>query len=229
MPVPLMPPPTTSRSTGSFELTSDARRSDPLAAPPPAALSGTGSRRAAIALGAGGRPAQGVALRANRASLQGRPAPPAPPAPGHRGPAACHRTRCCPTMKFGIGQPVPRKEDPRLVAGQRPLRRRRRPAGPGLRASSLRSPQAHGRAAPARRRRGAGRAGRARGLHRGRHGARRLWPAAVQAAAQEPRRQPAVRAAAPDLGDATGCATSASRWRWWWPRARARGAAMRPS
>ena len=36
-------------------------------------------------------------------------------------------------MKFGIGQPVPRTEDPILVRGAGPLHRRHQPAGPGLR------------------------------------------------------------------------------------------------
>ena len=35
-------------------------------------------------------------------------------------------------MKFGVGQPVPRKEDPTLLRGEGALHRRHQSAGPGL-------------------------------------------------------------------------------------------------
>ena len=87
--------------------------------------------------------------------------------------------------KFGIGQPVPRSEDPDAGARRGPLHRRHQPAGPGLCGDGAqpRRPWRHPRH---RHRRRQGDAGGARGLYRRR--SRRLRHAQMRTAAQKPRR-----------------------------------------
>ena len=68
-------------------------------------------------------------------------------------------------MKFGIGQPVPRKEDPTLVRGEGRYTDDCSLAGPGLRRLRAQPPRAR-RHQGHRHRGGPGDAGRARGLHR---------------------------------------------------------------
>ena len=68
-------------------------------------------------------------------------------------------------MKFGIGQPVPRKEDPTLVRGEGRYTDDVNLPGQAY-AVFVRSPYAHGVHPGHRRRGGARHAGRARGLHR---------------------------------------------------------------
>ena len=121
------------------------------------------------------------------------------------------------TLRFGSGQTVRRIEDPALVRGQG-----RFTDDVDARRASLRGLRALAdRACPHRRHR----------RRRARAPCPACWPCYTGAelvaagvkpiplapAFKRPDGQPMARRAAPRAGASSGCATSASRWPWWWP------------
>ena len=111
-------------------------------------------------------------------------------------------------QKFGIGQPVPRTEDPILVQGHGRYTDDVSLTGQAY-AAIVRSSHAHGvikgidteaaRAMP----------GVLAVYHRRRSSGRRLWHAQMRAAAEEPRRHADEEAAAAGACGSTRCASSA--------------------
>ena len=103
-------------------------------------------------------------------------------------------------MKFGIGQPVPRKEDPMLVRGEGRYSDDVQPRWAGLR--RLRPQPLRARPHPGHRGRDRRRdAGRARGLHRRRSRGGRARSDAGGVRVQEPRRHADDEAAAPGAAE----------------------------
>ncbi len=90
-------------------------------------------------------------------------------------------------MKFGVGQPVPRKEDPTLLRGEGRYTDDIKPAGPGLRRDGP-QPLCPRHDSDHRCRGCAGHAGRARHLYRNRPDRRRIWHDALRRRDPEPRR-----------------------------------------
>ncbi len=116
-----------------------------------------------------------------------------------------------------IGQSLRRREDVRFLTG----------AGqytddvvlPGQTYGFfLRSPYAHARIKSINARRGQGRAGRAAHLHRRRPGRSQGRRAALRLAHHQQGRHADEGAARTRCWRKARCATSATRWRWWWPR-----------
>ena len=119
--------------------------------------------------------------------------------------------------KFGIGQPVLRTEDPKLVRGEGRFTDDVGVAGQAY-AVMVRSRNAHGLIRAIDTAAARGDAGRARRLYRRRSRRRRLRHLQMHRAVQQPRRLAHAQAAARRRCRPTRCASSAIRSPAWWPR-----------